>query len=58
MAAQVWGVSPVTFLYGRVGQTGQDVGQIFSHRDGEPAAAFDNGENGGHARAGWAVFAF
>jgi serine/threonine protein kinase len=39
-------------LYGCVGETGQDVGQILAHWDGEPAAAFDNGENGGHARAG------
>ena len=38
--------------HGCVGETGQDVGQIFAHRDGDPAAAFDNGEDSGYARPG------
>jgi len=39
-------------LDGCVGETGQDVGQIFANRDGEAAAAFDDGEDSGYARPG------
>src|SRR6266567_1498794 len=39
-------------LKGRVRESGQDVGEVVAHRDFEPAAAFDHGEDSGYARSG------
>jgi hypothetical protein len=38
-------------LDGQMSKSWQHIGQIFADRNFESAAAFDNGENGGHARA-------
>ena len=39
-------------LNGRVGKPGQRVGEVIAHRDFEATAAFDHGDDGGHARSG------
>jgi hypothetical protein len=35
-----------------VRKSGQDVGEVIAHRDFEATAAFDHGDDGGHARSG------
>jgi len=39
-------------LDGHVGESGQDGGEVVAHRNAEPAAAFDDGEDGGDTRSG------
>jgi len=39
-------------LKGRVGKPRQDVGEVIAHWDFEATAAFDHGDDGGHARSG------
>ena len=38
-------------LDGCIGESGQDGGEVVAHRNAEPAAAFDDGEDCGHARS-------
>jgi hypothetical protein len=38
-------------LDGRVGEAGQDVGEVVAHRNLEPSAAFDHREDRRHARS-------
>jgi hypothetical protein len=35
-----------------IGESGQDVSEAGAHRDFEPTAAFDHGEDRGHTRSG------
>ena len=43
-------------LDGHVTESGQDLGEVVAYPDVEPAAAFDDGEDGGHARSSlWAA---
>jgi hypothetical protein len=36
-------------LYGRVAEAGQDLGEVVPYPDLKPAAAFDDGQDGGNA---------
>ena len=39
-------------MYGRIGETGEDSGQVFAHGDVPPSAGFDNREDGGDFGSG------
>ncbi len=39
-------------LDGCIGESWQDVGEVVAHRDLHASAAFDDGEDRGHARSG------
>ena len=39
-------------LDGHVCESGQDIGEVVAHRNAEPAAAFDDGQDGGDAWSG------
>jgi hypothetical protein len=52
-AAQVGRSKVRDALTRRIGKPGQDVGEVIARWDFEPAAAFDNGEDGGDLRPGF-----